>query len=107
MMKLTEWVPDSIRVRAIPVEQGFVQLPVPNENSSNCVSCVFWQFPSEKMDLARLFAHCVEETLFDQLRTKRQLGYVGWSFFEYIAGSASFTVIVQSNSVALPSRVDV
>ena len=99
LVSFSDRIPGSMRIRSIPTRRTVFQLPVPNPQSSNYASCVYWQLPLDASDAGRLFAQCVEESLFDQLRTKRQMGYIVWSLFSDMAGSAGFLVIVQSNSV--------
>ena len=68
--------------------------------------CAVWQFPAEDKHRVQLFAHCIKNHVFHELRTVRQMGYVVWSFFSSIEGNCAFVVILQSNSVGPVSCTD-
>ena len=90
-------------LRRLPAGLSLIREEVMNPDSVNCACCAVWQFPAEDKHRARLFAHCIKNHVFHELRTVRQMGYVVWSFFSSIEGNCAFVVILQSNSVGVAS----
>ncbi|KAG7394805.1 hypothetical protein PHYBOEH_004657 [Phytophthora boehmeriae] len=80
----------------------------PNPDNANCaVNCTYQIGEENYLDRARLALFCqmVDEPLFDQLRTKEQLGYTVYSTPSRGNGVQSFKVVVQSN-VASPEFIE-
>ncbi|RLN57923.1 hypothetical protein BBJ29_009928 [Phytophthora kernoviae] len=80
----------------------------PNPDNANCaVNCTYQIGVENYLDRARLalFHQMVDEPLFDQLRTKEQLGYTVYSTPSRGNGVQSFNIVVQSN-VASPEFID-
>ncbi|GMF36189.1 unnamed protein product [Phytophthora lilii] len=80
----------------------------PNPDNTNCaVNCIYQIGVENYMDRAKLalFSQIVDEPLFDQLRTKEQLGYTVYSTPSRGNGVQSFKVVVQS-SVAPPEFIE-
>ncbi|RLN98501.1 hypothetical protein BBJ28_00026314, partial [Nothophytophthora sp. Chile5] len=79
-----------------------------NPDNANCaVDCVYQIGVENDLDRAKLalFSQIVEEPLFDQLRTKEQLGYTVYSTPSRGGGVQFFQVVVQSN-VASPELIE-
>jgi insulysin len=80
----------------------------PNPDNANCaVNCIYQigaESYTERAKLA-LFSQIVDEPLFDQLRTKEQLGYTVYSTPTRGNGVQSFKIVVQSN-VAPPEFIE-
>ena len=87
------------RIRSVPAGAALLRESVRNPESVNCASCVLWQLPCAERARLRLFAHCLQDYVFHELRTVKQMGYVVWSFFSGMEGSCNFVVILQRNSV--------
>lgn len=84
------------------------RLQHPNPDNANCAIDSIYQIGRENLlDRARLavFAQIVQESLFNQLRTKEQLGYVVYSTPSRSRGVQFFRIIVQS-SVASPEYLE-
>ncbi|ETO62175.1 hypothetical protein F444_19897, partial [Phytophthora nicotianae P1976] len=80
----------------------------PNPDNANCaVNCIYQIGVENCMDRAKLalFSQIVDEPLFDQLRTKEQLGYTVYSTPCRGNGVQSFKIVVQSN-VASPEFIE-
>ncbi|KAE8996936.1 Insulin-degrading enzyme [Phytophthora rubi] len=80
----------------------------PNPENANCaVNCIYQIGVENYMDRAKLalFSQIVDEPLFDQLRTKEQLGYTVYSTPSRGNGVQSFKIVVQSN-VAAPEFIE-
>ncbi|KAI9981132.1 hypothetical protein PInf_010555 [Phytophthora infestans] len=80
----------------------------PNPDNANCaVNCIYQIGAENYMDRAKLALFCqiVDEPLFDQLRTKEQLGYTVYSTPSRGNGVQSFKIVVQSN-VAPPEFIE-
>ncbi|EGZ11455.1 hypothetical protein PHYSODRAFT_519509 [Phytophthora sojae] len=80
----------------------------PNPENANCaVNCIYQIGLENYMDRAKLalFSQIVDEPLFDQLRTKEQLGYTVYSTPSRGNGVQSFKIVVQSN-VAPPAFIE-
>ncbi|KAL4151111.1 hypothetical protein PRNP1_010497 [Phytophthora ramorum] len=80
----------------------------PNPDNANCaVNCIYQIGVENYMDRAKLalFSQMVDEPLFDQLRTKEQLGYTVYSTPSRANDVQSFKVVVQSN-VAPPELIE-
>ncbi|KAG7377289.1 hypothetical protein PHYPSEUDO_011930 [Phytophthora pseudosyringae] len=80
----------------------------PNPDNANCaVNCIYQIGVENYMDRAKLalFSQVVDEPLFDQLRTKEQLGYTVYSTPSRGNGVQSFKIVVQSN-VAPPEYIE-
>ncbi|KAJ8524392.1 hypothetical protein ON010_g16725 [Phytophthora cinnamomi] len=80
----------------------------PNPENANCaVNCIYQIGVENYMDRAKLalFSQIVDEPLFDQLRTKEQLGYTVYSTPSRGNGVQSFKIVVQSN-VAPPEFIE-
>ena len=93
------WIPGGVYTREIPAGGAFVREEVMNPESLNRASCVFWQVPSKYRAEMFLLEHCLDEYLYNSLRTRQQLGYIVWSIAYTPYGSNGLVVIVQSNSV--------
>ena len=93
-------------IRTVPEGVALLRESVKNEESTNCASCVLWQLPCAERARLRLFAHCLQDYVFHELRTVKQMGYVVWSFFSGVEGSCNFVVILQSNSVGTSGEAD-
>ncbi|OWZ05767.1 Insulin-degrading enzyme [Phytophthora megakarya] len=79
----------------------------PNPDNANCaVNCIYQIGVENYMDRAKLalFSQIVDEPLFDQLRTKEQLGYTVYSTPSRGNMVQSFKIVVQSN-VAPPEFI--
>ncbi|KAL3656843.1 hypothetical protein V7S43_018299 [Phytophthora oleae] len=80
----------------------------PNPDNANCaVNCIYQIGVENLMDRAKLalFSQIVDEPLFDQLRTKEQLGYTVYSTPSRGNDVQSFKIVVQSN-VAPPEFIE-
>ncbi|GMF28363.1 unnamed protein product [Phytophthora fragariaefolia] len=80
----------------------------PNPDNANCaVNCTYQIGAENYIDRAKLalFSQIVDEPLFDQLRTKEQLGYTVYSTPSRGNGVQSFKIVVQSN-VAPPEFIE-
>eukprot|EP00644_Phytophthora_capsici_P009578 jgi/Phyca11/533442/estExt2_fgenesh1_pg.C_PHYCAscaffold_130175 len=80
----------------------------PNPDNANCaVNCIYQIGVENPMDRAKLalLSQIVDEPLFDQLRTKEQLGYTVYSTPSRGNGVQSFKIVVQSN-VAPPEFIE-
>ncbi|KAK1946180.1 Insulin-degrading enzyme [Phytophthora citrophthora] len=80
----------------------------PNPDNANCaVNCIYQIGVENPMDRAKLalLSQIVDEPLFDQLRTKEQLGYTVYSTPSRGNGVQSFKIVVQSN-VASPEFIE-
>lgn len=95
------------RIRSVPAGTTFLREDVMNPQSVNCACCVLWQLPFAERARLRLFAHCLRDYVFHELRTVKQMGYVVWSFFSGMEGSCNFMVILQSKSVGVSHETDV
>ena len=93
-------------IRRLPAGLSLIRESVMNPDSVNCACCAVWQFPAEDKHRVQLFAHCIKNHVFHELRTVRQMGYVVWSFFSSIEGNCAYVVILQSNSVGPVSCTD-
>ncbi|KAF1787004.1 Peptidase M16, middle/third domain [Phytophthora cactorum] len=82
--------------------ERYLQCVHPNPDNANCaVNCIYQIGVENYMDRAKLalFSQIVDEPLFDQLRTKEQLGYTVYSLL--LVGM----IVVQSN-VAPPEFIE-
>ncbi|KAM5572813.1 nardilysin-like [Rosa sericea] len=85
---------------------------VKNNSETNSVFALYFQIEIESTRLsalAKLFQKIVKEPLYDQLRTKEQLGYVVWCGLREIRRVYGFVFCVQSseyNPIYLQGRVD-
>ncbi|XP_004300711.1 PREDICTED: insulin-degrading enzyme-like [Fragaria vesca subsp. vesca] len=85
---------------------------VKNNSETNSVIELYFQIEIESTRLralAKLFMKIVDEPLYDQLRTKEQLGYVVWCGLREICRVYGFVFCVESsehNPIYLQGRVD-
>ena len=98
---LSPWTPGLTFVRSVPCGTSLVRMEVANADCKNCSSQVYWQLPPAMEDRCYLLGTCCKSYIFNDLRTKKQLGYIVWSFHSCIMTECGFTVIVQSNTVGM------
>lgn len=125
-LKMTNLVESTLKSRPLPQSQWHLRrnliLPPGSDftfkrtlkdpaNVNHCLE--YYLFVGSAADRAlkarlQLFSQLTEESAFDQLRTKEQLGYVVWSGTRMAATSMGYRVIIQSERTAeyLESRIN-
>ena len=102
-ISLSLWTPGLEFVRSIPIGTSLIHMEVANPDCNNCSSQAYWQIPPTLEDRCYLLETCCESYVFDNLRTKKQLGYITSSYYSSFMNDCGFTVIVQSNEVGITS----
>ncbi|KAI1918430.1 metalloprotease [Ophidiomyces ophidiicola] len=125
-LQLTDLVESTFKARPLPRSQWHVRrnLIIPPgsnyiyehtlKDPANVNHCIeYYLFVGDLTDPTlrakiQLFAQMASEPVFDQLRTKEQLGYVVWSGSRYSATTLGYRVIIQSERDCdyLETRID-
>lgn len=98
-------VPLNRVVQLSPNESVLCQRVGLNPADNNSAALLLYQLGESTVELhaiAELFSHLIKQPLYEQLRTKEQLGYLVWSNLVSIKGVLHFRVLLQSSSASGP-----
>jgi len=90
----------------IPLGELLLEAKIENEgDKNNCLLTVFdigvIEKNHKKKMTAMLYHQCTKELAFDFLRTKNQIGYLVWSYFNKMSEIGYFSYMMQTNSFSV------